>query len=97
MKVTRSSICAVVIALMEIPDLKSAKKFLSPDLVVKATRRHRPDARCRHEEILLSIGKPNHAERKMIALWDKAGEKFPNRRMPMDFYKPKSKSKLRRR
>ena len=56
---------------------RAAIKFVSPKLVVKATRRHRPDRRTSHTEILVSFGRPNCAERRFVRELQKAGEPFP--------------------
>jgi hypothetical protein len=60
-----------------------ATKYISPNFVVKATRKRfgakiNPDnlseGIC---EICLTLGRPNYAEREFIKLCKKAGEKFP--------------------
>lgn len=60
-----------------------ATKYISPDYVVKATRKRfgakrNPDnlneGIC---EICLTLGRPNYAEREFIKLCKKAKEKFP--------------------
>lgn len=46
--------------------VKSATKVLREDLVVKATLRHKIDKRKKHVEAVVSIGRPNFEERKLI-------------------------------
>ncbi len=43
-----------------------ATYILSPALTVRAVRRGKEDRRQRHDEILLTIGKPNYADRLLI-------------------------------
>lgn len=62
---------------------RKATKYLSPSLIVKASRRHRPDRRQRHAEVLVTVGAPNYAERAFIAACKKAGEPFPVRRVQL--------------
>jgi len=45
---------------------RSAVKYISDNQVVKATRRFKPNKMSKREEILLTIGQPNYAERKFI-------------------------------
>lgn len=78
----------VVEALMDNHRVWKATKFVAPDLVVRATR---PCVSCgkkpgsKGETFALTIGRPNYAERKFIALCKKAGEKFPVRKVQLKF------------
>lgn len=62
---------------------KRATKYVSPALVVKATRRHKPRRNERTAEIVLTIGAPNYAERAFIKTARKAGEAFPIRKVQL--------------
>lgn len=71
--------------------LKSVIAFHSPTHIVKATRQHGRDRRDPHVTYLLSVGKPNYAEREFIAACIEAGEKFPVRKLQLRHYpKPRS-------
>jgi hypothetical protein len=52
-------------------------KFLSPKLVVKVTRHGKKDNRAHSQNMVLTIGAPNYAERKFIRQCKLAGEPFP--------------------
>lgn len=56
---------------------KRATKYVSPTLVYKATARHRIRRGARTVEMVVTIGKPNYAEREFIKVAKKAGETFP--------------------
>lgn len=66
--------------------VKSAVKYIGEKEVVKATRRFKPDELNEREEIVLTIGKPNYAERKFVKLCKKAGEPFPVKKVQLKFY-----------
>ena len=61
---------------------RKATKYLSPRLVVKASRRHKPRYGA-NVEIVLTIGRPNYTEREFIADAKKAGEGFPVRKVQL--------------
>jgi hypothetical protein len=75
-KVNRNSITKAVESLLETGS-RQATVYQHPKLTVKATRRHKPDKRSRHTEILLTIGTPNYAERAFIKTCLKCGHPFP--------------------
>lgn len=60
---------------------RRATQYLSPSLVIKAARRHKPRRNERTVEIVLTVGKPNYAEREFIKLAKKSGELFPVKRV----------------
>ena len=70
-----------------------ATKFLSPDLVVKATRPHKFSRRARSETVLLTVGKPNYAERLFVRQCLKAGEPFPVKKVQIRVEHPKRKKR----
>lgn len=86
MKISRSAINRVVLACLEV-GAKQARIHLSPDLVVRATRRFKPDKRNCRTEILLTIGKPNYAERDFVKRCRKANVPFPIWKMQLKWYK----------
>jgi hypothetical protein len=67
------------------PQARSAVKYVDPKLVVKATRRTRHDKRDRHIELVLSVGRPNYAEREFVKMAKKAGEPFPVKKVQVKF------------
>ena len=59
MKVPRNAVTAVVEACLEIPEIHTSIKYLSPDLTVRACRQFRASKRDTRTTIVLSIGTPN--------------------------------------
>jgi hypothetical protein len=86
MKVLRETIHNVVEACLEV-GARKAEIYLSPELVVRAARRHKPNKKHKTTEILLTIGKPNYKEREFIALCKKSKESFPVKKMQLTWYK----------
>jgi hypothetical protein len=68
-----------------------ATKFLSPDRVVKVTRPHKFDRRARGETVVVTVGRPNFAERIFVKRCLKAGEPFPVRKIQVRVEHPKRK------
>lgn len=66
---------------------RKATRFLAPDLVVKAAGRHKPRKASRQMEVVVTIGKPNYAERAFIRQAKKAGEPFPVKRVQVKEWK----------
>jgi hypothetical protein len=87
-QVSRNSVTKAVEALLETSS-RQATVYQHPKLIIKATRRFKPDKRSRHTEILLTIGTPNYAERAFIKACLKAGEPFPVRRVQLKAYPAK--------
>ena len=67
-----------------------ATKYLSPNLIVRGTRRAKPNLR-NNIDIVLTIGRPNYAERQFIKLAKKTGEKFPIRKVQLKPYSVKKR------
>jgi len=91
MSVPRTAIRRVVESCLECRDIRSAYIVQSEKLVVKATKRGKPRKNENHIEIVLTIGRPNYAERKFIKLCKKAGEPFPVKKMQFKLYPKKKK------
>ena len=72
---------SVARAILANRDLRKVLKFLSPRLVVKATRRRKPVGHIHSETILVTFGAPNFAERDFIKRATHAGVKFPIHRL----------------
>ena len=84
-----------VIQALVTSDARTATKYLSDKLVVRATRRlygktYRPSKG--QLEILLTEGRPNYRERDFIRRCKTAGEPFPVRKVQLKF-PPASKAK----
>lgn len=60
---------------------RRATVYVAPDLVVKATRRHRPRKNSGSIEMVVTVGVPNYAEREFIKQAKRAGEPFPIKRI----------------
>ena len=80
MKIPRNVLNQVVEVVMEL-GAKKATKYLSENLTVKATRRFKANKRSRSTDIVLTIGKPNYAERQFIKKCRRAGEPFPIKKL----------------
>lgn len=53
-------------ALTRLTDAKTVVKVIDAKTVVKATYRFKPDGRNRREEIVITFGEPDYAERRRI-------------------------------
>jgi len=65
--------------------VRQATMFLDPKMVITATRRTFKGKILQRGniEIILKIGKPNHAEREFIKRRKRAGEKFPVKKIQL--------------
>lgn len=86
MKITRKSIAQTVESVLETAEVRQATTFLDENTVVTATRRHRPDRRANHTELVLTMGKPNFRQREFIKSCRKAHEPFPVKKTQLKFY-----------
>ncbi len=83
---TNMQICGAaeaVISALLVTSMRKATKFLGPNLTVKATRQGKFDRRCRQQTFILTIGKPNYAEREFIKKCRKAGEPLPVKKVQL--------------
>lgn len=85
-----AAITAVVNELISDPNVKTATKYLSEKLTVKATRRHPTFKHA--EEMVITQNRPNYAERLFIKACKKAGEPFPVKKVQLKFYPVKRKA-----
>lgn len=70
--------------------VKRATAYISPTLVAKATRRGKLShsslmPRKDNIEMVVTVGRPNYAERQFIKLCKKAGESFPIKKIQLKF------------
>jgi hypothetical protein len=72
-----------VIELLLRTECYQTTKYLSPNEVIRATRRHKPSARARRIEAVLTVGAPNYRERQFIKACLRAGEPFPIKRIQL--------------
>lgn len=70
---------------------RSAVKFVDPKLVVKMTRRFKPRRNDTNNDIVLTVGRPNYAERAFVKLCVKAGEPFPVKKLQIRRYRKERK------
>lgn len=73
------------------PDVRQAIKYLSPSLVVTATRRHRPDGRARTAEVVVTVGAPNHRARAYIKTMKRAGQSPPFKYLQLRYWPVKAR------
>ena len=78
-------VCAVILG----TDARRATVYVAPDYTVKITARHKPRRHEKRREFVLTIGRPNFAERKFIRACIKVGESFPVKRVQVKFFKGK--------
>lgn len=86
-KIVRGHYSEVVAELMANKDAFRATKYISPTLVVRATRRYKSERG--RVEMVLSITTPNYLEREFIKLCKKAKERFPVQNVQLKFRKKK--------
>lgn len=72
---------------------KSATLYLAPNLVVKATWRHKPKANHTREEVVLTFGVPNYLEQRFVKQAVAAREPFPVRKVQLKAWPVKRKPK----
>lgn len=80
MQAYRAAYAAVVDAVVN-GGARRATKYFGPSAVVKATRHGKARKGERSTSIVVTVGKPNFAERKFIARCRKAGEPFPVKKL----------------
>lgn len=86
-KATTKAVGQVIDVLMR-TKAKRATVFITPKLVVRATRRHKGA-----KEFVLKIGTPNYLERDFVKACRKALEPFPVKKVQVKFYPKKQPSK----
>lgn len=87
----------VIARIME-GDIIKATKFVSPKLIIRATRsryRGRLTRKGDNIDITLTIGRPNYAEREFIKVCQKANEPFPLKKVQLKLYNPPKKKLTR--
>jgi len=80
---TALAAASVISYLSRFPEYRKGTKYLSSELTVKATRRHKLDKRDKNQEFVVTVGRPNYAEREFIKKCKKAGEPFPVKKVQL--------------
>lgn len=83
---------AVVVGVLVASDAKTAIKYLTPNLIVKATWRHKPMKRHTREECVVTFGTPGYLQQKFIDAAVKAGEPFPIKKVQLTAWPIKRKT-----
>ena len=68
-------------------ELRKVTYYDSKDLVVKVSRKHKLDARGHQSTFVVTVGRPNYAERKFIDKCFEAGQSLPLRKLQLKFWK----------
>lgn len=66
MKIARKHLNSVMEAIGSFDEARRVTKIVSEKLTITATRRHKPNRRESQREILVTIGRPNYANRIVI-------------------------------
>lgn len=80
-----SAVTSVVKAIENDKSLYRATRILSPDTIVRATRRNK-STRQFGFEVILSVTRPNYEERQFIKLLKKSNEPFPLKRLRFKYF-----------
>lgn len=91
MTVARKHILRTIEALLTVTDAHRASLLVAPTLTVVVTRQRRHDARDRSHTYLLTIGRPNAVNRNRIKFYQRAGVKFPVRKVHLSYYTKRSR------
>lgn len=78
-------------AAMRVKGIKTATKFISPTCTVRLTDGGKHDGRRKRLYFAVAFGAPNYAERQFIKACQKAGEKFPVKKVQFKFRPVKKK------
>src|SRR5688572_24373991 len=83
------AVAEVVTAIRNDRTIKRATVYITPTLTVKATAQHARTRTARERGVtaLVTVGKPNFAQREFIKTCIKVGEKFPVRKPQLEFVK----------
>lgn len=77
------AVAATLHAVAALHTVRTATKFLAPDLTVRVSRVHKPLKRHRVHHYVVTVGKPNYHARAFITAAQKAGEPFPIRKIQL--------------
>jgi len=86
----------VLAAVISNPGVRTATKFLRADYTVRATRQQKADRRHKRNTYLVTIGRPNYAERGIAKYLVEGEMEFPMRRVMTSPFPVKRVKKSRR-
>lgn len=66
--------------------IKTVTKYIDPKMVIRVSRRFKPQRRSSRYEFVVTIGAPNYLAVKFIKLCKKAGEPFPVKKIQISYY-----------
>ena len=79
---TTRHVAQVVNALLK-TGARKATKYVSKNLTVKASRRHKASREVKRVEVLVTFGEPNFAEREFLKACRRAGEALPVKKIQL--------------
>lgn len=82
----------VIDAIINGQNVIKATEYVSPKLIVRAVRKtygKKLPRKTDNTEIILTIGRPNYAEREFVKLCQRANEPFPVKKVQIKVYNPK--------
>lgn len=82
-----ATVCGALIS----SDAKTATKYLLPNMVVRATWRHKPKSKNTREEMVVTYGNPNYLECYFVKACKKSGEVFPVKKIQFRPWPKKAK------
>lgn len=82
---------SAVLGALVASDAKTAIKYLSPKLVVKATWHNKPSGKNRTEHAVVTFGVPGYKQQRFIDVCLKAGEPFPVKKVQLTAWPIKRK------
>jgi len=82
-----AAVCGALVA----SDAKTATKYLDEKTTVKATWHNKPSGRNSREEMVVTFGTPNYADRIFIKECKKAGVPFPVKKIQFRAWPKKKK------
>lgn len=75
-----------VFSVLSAHDVRQATFFWSPTEIIRVTRIWRTTRRAEQESFVLTIGRPNFAERLAVKALRKAKEPFPVKKVQLKFW-----------
>lgn len=87
MKAPRSAFAKAIESVLMHKNIRKAIVYVSPSMVVKATRFHKPRGRSYQTTLVVTFGTPGYQELAFIKKCKKAGQSFPIRAAQLRFYR----------
>ena len=86
-RLARLDLRHVVEAVLEDYGVRQATRFISPLLIVKATRQFKPRRDDRSTTLVVTLGRPNFRESEFVRACVKAKEPFPVKKLQLKWYR----------